>query len=380
MIGADEVRELIMKSRKAHIKEIHPYALTPPKEEGGRWQTFIRDTDGKRKNIRAGSEEELLEKLIPCYFAKTHIDNMTFSDLFEEWLQYKESFASPNTLKRHRQHFKKYFEDTAIPKRKIRSFDIITLEEECNRIVRKHNLTRKEWVNVKTILNGSFEYAVRKSYLTANPVASLKILTKFRQVNKKTGKTETFNSEEREELFSYLKKLYAETGDAALIAIRLNFYLGLRIGELVALKWDDYCSINQLHIVREEIRNQETGEVVVIDHTKTNSDRFVTLVPQAIHLIQSIPHEGDFIFMRDGKRITARQAEYVLDKYAERQGLKIKSSHKIRKTYASMLNAAGVPLDEIREQLGHTNLNTTLGYIYNPLTAKETYQLMSKAL
>ena len=52
----------------------------------------------------------------------------------------------------------------------------------------------------------------------------------------------------------------------------------------------------------------------------------------------------------------------------------------MRKTFASNLNAKGVPLDFIRELLGHTDLNTTLGYIYNPLTEQETYDLIVNAL
>ncbi|MCI9593866.1 MAG: hypothetical protein HFG51_06920 [Lachnospiraceae bacterium] len=47
---------------------------------------------------------------------------------------------------------------------------------------------------------------------------------------------------------------------------------------------------------------------------------------------------------------------------------------------ASRLNAGNMPLDFIRKMLGHTNLNTTLGYIYNPPSDKETYALMTKAL
>lgn len=84
--------------------------------------------------------------------------------------------------------------------------------------------------------------------------------------------------------------------------------------------------------------------------------------------------------MRDGERITSRQIAYVLEKFAERQGVRTKSTHKMRKTYASNLNANGVPLDCIREMLGHSNHSTTLEYIYNPLTEKETYDLISKAL
>ena len=83
---------------------------------------------------------------------------------------------------------------------------------------------------------------------------------------------------------------------------------------------------------------------------------------------------------RNGERVTSRQIAYILEKYAERQGLQTKSTHKMRKTYASLLASNGVPLDAIRELLGHTDLSTTLGYIYNPLPEKDTYELISKAL
>lgn len=70
----------------------------------------------------------------------------------------------------------------------------------------------------------------------------------------------------------------------------------------------------------------------------------------------------------------------MLEKYAEHTGHIRKSSHKIRKTVASNLNAEAVPLDEIRELLGHSDLQTTLAYIYNPLTEEETYERIKKAL
>ncbi len=90
--------------------------------------------------------------------------------------------------------------------------------------------------------------------------------------------------------------------------------------------------------------------------------------------------EDDFIFIRDGKRITARQINYALEKACAKLDIPVKRSHKIRKTVASRLSAGNVPLDCIRELLGHSNLSTTLGYIYNPLSGKETYNLMARAL
>lgn len=381
IINADNVLEAIMNARKEKLLEKHPYKITEPKSEGGRWQTYYRDASGKRITIRAQTKDALLEKLIPIYFQESHLDKLIFSDLFLEWLEYKKTVTdSPNTIKRHTQHYKRYFERSELNNMPVRRIGTLFLESECNRLVKEYSMSRKEWNNVKTILKGCFEYAVRKEYITDNPMDDVKILVKYRQVVKKTGRTETYNTEELENLNKYLDEMYAETEDVVFLAVKINFLLGLRVGELVALKWEDCKEQSHIHIVREEIRNQETNLCDVVEHTKTNHDRYVPLVPKAISILEKIPKQGSYIFMRDSERITSRQIAYVLEKYAERQEIATKSTHKMRKTYASILNAGGVPLDCIRELLGHSNLTTTLGYIYNPLTESETYDLISKAL
>ena len=373
----DSVLDKIMKK----ILDNHPYAITPPKSEGGRWQTSYQDADGTRKNIKAATKEKLLKKLLHIYSTNMYLDNYTFYHLFEEWLNFKKELAgSSNTITRHKQHYKKYFETSKLHQLSLKRIDSLILEAECNRIVREFNLTRHEWTNVKTILLGMFEYAMRKKYLTVNPMTDVKILVKYRQVVRKTGKTQTYNTEELAELNRYLDTKFTETGDLAFLAVRINFYLGLRVGELVALKWEDWEDDITLHIIREEVREQETNTRYVADHTKTHLDRFVAVPPQAIELLSKIPRQSEYIFTRDGERITSRQIAYVLEKYAERHGLQTKSTHKMRKTYASLLASNGVPLDAIRELLGHTDLSTTLGYIYNPLSEKSTYDLISKAL
>lgn len=381
IVDIDSVLDMLMSTKREQILKLHPYAITPPATENGRWQTCYKDEVGKRKNIKAQTKEELLDKLIPIYLSNSHIDNLKFCGLYEEWLAYKATVTnSPNTIKRHKQHYRKYFEPSCLHNMKIKKIDEIFLEQECNRIVKEYNLTRKEWCNAKTILNGMYEYAVRKKYLAENPMSKVQILVKFKQIVRKTGKTETYNSEELAELNSFLDRMYEETQDASFLAVKVNFLLGLRVGELVALKWCDLCDIGHLHIVREEVRDQTDNSYKVVEHTKTNRDRFVVIVPKALDILNRIEKQGEYIFMRDGERITAIRISTILRKYANYQGVHIKSSHKIRKTYASNLNACGVPLDCIREMLGHSNLNTTLGYIYNPLTERETIDLITKAL
>ena len=381
IINIDSVLDTLMSTKREQILKIHSYAITPPASENGRWQTCYKDESGKRKNIKAQTREELLDKLIPIYLSNTYLDKLTFYGLYEEWLAYKTTVTnSPNTIKRHKQHYRKYFESSCLHNMKIKKIDELILEQECNRIVKEYNLSRKEWCNAKTILNGMYEYAVRKKYLTDNPMNKVQILVKFKQVVRKTGKTETYNSDELLELNKFLDRMYEETQDASFLAVKVNFLLGLRVGELVALKWSDLCDNSHLHIVREEVRDQTDNSYTVVEHTKTNKDRFVVIVPKALDILNRIEKQGEYIFMRDGERITAIRISTILRKYANYQGVRIKSSHKIRKTYASNLNACGVPLDCIREMLGHSNLSTTLGYIYNPLTEKETFDLITKAL
>lgn len=381
ILDIDSVLDTLMSTKREKILKIHSYAITPPASENGRWQTCYKDEKGKRKNIKAQTKEELLDKLIPIYFSDSHLDKLTFYGLYEEWLEYKATVTnSPNTIKRHKQHYRKYFETSVLHDKKIKKIDELLLEQECNRIVKEFNLTRKEWCNARTILNGMFEYAVRKKYLTDNLMNKVQILIKFRQVVRKTGKTETYNSEELAEINKFLDREYEETQDASFLAVKVNFLLGLRVGELVALKWSDLNDANHIHIVREEIRDQTDNSYEVVEHTKTHKDRFVVVVPKALDILNRIERQGEYIFMRDGERITAIRISTILRKYANYQGVRIKSSHKMRKTYASNLNACGVPLDCIREMLGHSSLSTTLGYIYNPLTEKETFDLITKAL
>ena len=88
IISTDSVLDTLMSTKREQVRKIHNYAITPPAKEGGRWQTCYKGSDGKRKNIKAQTEDELLDKLIPIYFQNSHIDKMTFYELYEEWLEY----------------------------------------------------------------------------------------------------------------------------------------------------------------------------------------------------------------------------------------------------------------------------------------------------
>ena len=78
IISADSVLDTIMATKRQQVRTMHPYAITPPKSDVRRWQTRYRDCDGKYKIIKAQTENELLDKLIPLYLSNEHIKNPTF--------------------------------------------------------------------------------------------------------------------------------------------------------------------------------------------------------------------------------------------------------------------------------------------------------------
>ena len=90
--------------------------------------------------------------------------------------------------------------------------------------------------------------------------------------------------------------------------------------------------------------------------------------------------DEDFMFVRNGERITTRAFTYWLEKYCRMADTTYKSPHSIRRTLASLLHTAGMPLDMVRDILGQVDERTTLGYIYNPKTEQENLDIMNSAL
>ena len=352
-------------TKRAQIERLHPYSLTPPSKEGGYWQTRVKD-NGKMRNIKATTREDLLDKLVKIYATNSHLDNITFHDLYLEWLGYKQGVtSSPNTIKRHKQHYTKYFEPSALHNAKLSALDELFLESACNHIIKEHNMTRKEWNNIKGILKGMFEYAKRKKYLADNPLDNIRINVKFRQVSAKKSSDVAFTVQEEKAYKEFLLEQYQQTADTSYLALYMNFFLGLRVGELVALKWGDIWG-NELHVCREEIRDQTVTPTpyIVVEHTKTHTDRTVVLPKAAQNILSCIPRSGEYIFMRKGERTTTKRISTINRQYARTSG-KLMSSHTIRRTYASRLHSQGVPYKVIQEQLGHADMMTTMNYIYN---------------
>lgn len=396
-----------MISRKK-IEKLHRYTIFY-NEKRDAWYT-CHPLDYK-KRIQRKTKEALLDALAPYVLANAGA-SLSMTDLYPEWLDYKSYLTnSPNTIDTHEKHWKKYFEGTPLFQKPLAEITLKELNLWANSLIKEYNLSSKQWQNIRLIPKQIFEYAYMNDYIQRNIFPQLKVTVKFRQVVKKSAEKLVYNSEEFERILLDLYSSFEQKKAIRFLAVILNFYLGLRAGELAALQWGD-ISEDSVHAQREMTLVQETtlqkeayqaqvknGQRVILpnpkhnkyvytieDHTKTHKDRYVPLISQSkklLNIIRSLsPYRKatDYIFYEgDDKYLTMRGINSMLEYACKHIDIDTKRSHAIRRTYASRLAAFGLPVDAIRSNLGHSDLNTTYGYLYNPLTASESLLIMERA-
>lgn len=185
---------------------------------------------------------------------------------------------------------------------------------------------------------------------------------------------------------------------SACLCLLLNFYLGLRVGELAALSWSDVDINNRIvNISKTEVKYFErccNGNKLegmryrVVEHTKTQkSMRTVPLCDGAIYILTELrawhdkcKYESPYLAYDGGGTVLSRSLSRVLTKLCSINGLPHYSTHKIRKTYASFLHSSGVPIKVISDLCGHTEISTTAKYyIRNMNNNNETITMLNTA-
>lgn len=124
--------------------------------------------------------------------------------------------------------------------------------------------------------------------------------------------------------------------------------------------------------------------VEYVKHDISSSYRTIPLTDKAQKILEEVKKlsEGsEYLFTQsNGERMTSRSFNYWLAKYCRDAGISFKSSHCIRRTFASRLFAAGMPLAEICVYMGHEDIETTKGYIYNYHEVEQNRSYMNRAL
>ena len=206
---------------------------------------------------------------------------------------------------------------------------------------------RNSW----TLLSGILETAVEYGYLSMNPARGVK----FPEKELKEAPV-LFTAEDFVKLLEQLDEPYRTM--ARLIALT-----GLRIGELLAVRWRCLdLEIGTLS-VRESVYEGK------FQSPKTRkSRRTMPLGPQIIvwlreHRLRAKRTESDDLVFGNRKGEPLRESKLlrnVLQPAAERAGLGRVTWHQFRHIHSSLLNDLRVPVKIAQEQLGHSSISTTL--------------------
>ena len=249
--------------------------------------------------------------------------------------------------------------------------------------------SRKEFNNMKTILNAVYQIVMDKEILSVNPLLNTHTDVKIRSIQKKKDGSRLYLEKEMEVLEDFLYQ--QETMEA--YTILMDFQIGTRIGELVILQKEDMLDgevyIHKMEIVDEERANGvyiRKGYKIVeyVKHDISAGYRTIPLSKKAKNILEEVKKlspDSEFLFTQsNGERMTSRSFNYWLEKYCRDAGITFKSSHCIRRTFASRLYAEHMPLEEISVYMGHEDIDTTKGYIYNYNEKEKNRAYMDKAL
>lgn len=248
---------------------------------------------------------------------------------------------------------------------------------------------------IKSILNGAFKTAIENRLLNVNPCTGIKL-----QSEQEEKKVRPMSLEEQQRYIAALE------GEKNRIALLLALFTGLRLGELIALKWENVDLDNKILTVNESLKRtkvyKKDGTVEKQNVTKgpktKRSIRDVsmpTFLVEELKQIQPKDNKGYVFKGATGKHLNAdslrkchlkictrakigEPKDVVYNRKDRKNGTWTRieyqdvNFHALRHTYATRLFEAGENVKTVSDLLGHKDISTTYNIYVDVL--KETKQ------
>ena len=160
--------------------------------------------------------------------------------------------------------------------------------------------------------------------------------------------------------------------------IVLCLYTGLRIGELLALEWDDIDLQKGVLSVTKSCHDgkDENGKYCRITETpKTSKSRRDIPIPkQIIPMLKEMKKaSASALVISDGMKIPsvrAYQGSFAL--FLKKNGIPHRGFHSLRHTFATRAIECGMDVKTLSEVLGHKNATVTLNrYVHSMMEHKK---------
>jgi site-specific recombinase XerD len=293
-----------------------------------------------------------------AYEKRKKLKAISFSDFVEQFKVYSFGVHSLKTQKTNTTAFKEFLRvEGNLP---LHSIGIREIEH----FLSKKKQEASEWTARKYYgsLASAFEKAVQWNYLEENP---------FRKVSKPKGREIIpvfFTESDFRLLLSVIEdRDFKELCITALLS-------GLRLGELLALRWNDIDFTSKVILVR----NTETFT------TKSRKNRIVPMSEELFRVLgerkERIRFECEIVFHNKyGGKLLETTVSHYFKLYVVDAGINGKLHfHSLRHSFASALVMSGVSLYAVQKLLGHTTSKTT--EIYSHLLPQQLHYEINKGL
>lgn len=260
----------------------------------------------------------------------------------------------------------------------------IDIKAKQGRIDETGGLSAKTLQEHRNFLNGFFNQAMKWGLLTSNPCTGVTLPKGQRKEIETVNKHDQFKI--RDNITSGFQK-------GSLLPIKLSMLLGLRIGEVCALKLDDIDLQKRLITINESL-----NRVAIIDEecvryalqfgtTKSKKTRIIPMneeVYQALSVyINTMPvaykqnHKHVLFVSKKDTFLEPRLLNYHFKKFCKEQGIERIHFHALRHTFATNALEADMEINTLSKILGHANTSITQN-IYVHVTQGQMEKEMAK--
>jgi integrase len=326
----------------------------------GSTKRVAKDAPVQTKRDAEKFEQDLKRSILDGTYGK--VEEKVVPTLAEFETEFISNYAEANNKLSEVQTKKSVFKHHLVPAFGTKQLDQIGARE----IETFKSLKLRQGKSAKTVNN--MLTILRKMLSVAQEWGTIPFVPKVKWLKVPPNKFDFLTFEEADRLMA------AADGEWRTM-ITLALKTGLRLGELLALSWDDVDLVAGRLVVS---RNLSRGKITTPKNGKT---REIPLGDDVLASLKRHRHlRGDIVFCQsNGRMLTKGEMRHPLKRACKRAGLRHVGWHVLRHTFASHLVMRNAPIKAVQELMGHSTVTMTERYAHlSPDVRKDAVRLLDR--
>lgn len=354
---------------------------TPPDSVTGKRQRIYKTVNGTKKEAERIMRKMLEDLDNQCFVRE---NNMTVSQWIMEWLDLYLKDLSPTTLKSYTYQIENYIINQDIGNIRLQNLTTSDVQRWINSLYNESPLSNQP-LSAKTVKNiyhnlcAAIDKAVVLELVKKNVCKAVSLP----KVQKYTA--EVYDEKELQQLLTAIKGTDME------LPLMIDINLGLRRGELLALKWKHIDFEKNLVSIEDnmvEVKREVSADRILTKAPKSASGQRVIPISSALseylkkartdYVLRKLRMGADFfdgdyvICQENGRPYKPNSLTSKFNHFLKNNNLKHIRLHDLRHTNATLMLTQGISPKVAQMRLGHSDYSTTMNIYSHVLKSVET--------